>query len=182
LKGFGETSSKKFPHEKKQMKTYLLTLIAAALVAALVGILSPEGERGGIGKHMKLLTSLFLICVLIAPLERVIDGLRSLADGSFEITLPEGEGKEDFRTELESSMNSASASYFGEMLTQTLEAQFSIQTGDVRCAVKWENNGENLAPTRVTVYLSGKAIWQDPRAIEAFVGELLGCECITVIE
>ena len=94
----------------------------------------------------------------------------------------EGEGEEDYRTELESSMNSASASYFGEMLTQTLEAQFSIQTGDVRCAVKWENNGENLAPTRVTVYLSGKAIWQDPRAIEAFVGELLGCECITVIE
>ncbi len=68
------------------------------------------------------------------------------------------------------------------MLTVTIEKQFGIEAGEVRCLVAWEQEGETLTPTRVTVVLSGKAIWKDPHAIEAFVTELLGCDCTTAIE
>ena len=55
------------PHSNKKevytMKTYLLSLLTASLIAAMVGILAPEGERGGLAKHLRLLTSLFLVCV-----------------------------------------------------------------------------------------------------------------------
>ena len=67
------------------MKAYLLTLVSAALVAALVNILTPSGERGGIAAHQRLITSLFLVCVLIAPLEGAIKALRGLADGDFNM-------------------------------------------------------------------------------------------------
>ena len=164
------------------MKNYFLTLIAASLVAVLVGILSPDGERVGIAKHMKLLTSLFLVCVLINPLQSGIVGLQKLMNG--ELSLPEldGSGQEDHLQQMEDVLNGASVNYFCDMLTETIEGQFSIEKGSVRCLVEWEQTGETLTPGRVTVILSGKAIWKDPREIEAFVSELLGCECVTAIE
>ncbi len=164
------------------MKDYLLTLIAASLVAVLVGILSPDGERGGIAKHMKLLTSLFLVCVLISPLQSGIEGLQRLMRG--ELSLPElnGSEQEDYPDMMEGALNDASVNYFCDMLTVTIEKQFGIEAGEVRCLVAWEQEGETLTPTRVTVVLSGKAIWKDPHAIEEFVTELLGCDCATAIE
>ena len=164
------------------MKNYLLTLIAASLVAVLIGILSPDGERGGIAKHMKLLTSLFLVCVLINPLQSGIVGLQKLMQG--ELSLPELDDttQEDHLQQMEDVLNGASVNYFCDMLTETLEQNFSIENGSVRCRVEWEQTGETLTPTRVTVVLSDKAIWKDPREIEAFVSELLGCECVTAIE
>lgn len=164
------------------MKTYLLTLIAASLIVALIGILSPDGEKGGIAKHMKLVTSLFLVCVLIAPLQTVIEGLQSLIDGSFEIIGTENDYEEDYRAEMESTLDHASTSYFTEMLTQTIAEQFSISPSDLRCEVAWQTDGDGLTPSGVTVILSGKAIWQDPKAIANFVTELIGCECVTAIE
>lgn len=164
------------------MKQYLLTLIAAALLAALVGILSPDGERGGIAKHMRLLISLFLVCVLIAPLRGVIINLQDLINGDFSLPELGLENEDDYRQQMENALDDASVNYFCDMLTQSIESQFSISPGDVRCRVDWQREGERLSPTRVTVILSGKAIWQDPKPIQAYVSELLGCECITAIE
>lgn len=164
------------------MKAYLVTLIAASLIAALVGILSPSGEKDGISKHMKLLTSLFLVCVLISPLQGMIEGLGSLLDGSTELPGLDAPEEDSYTQQMNEALNNASTVYFTQMLTQMLETQFSISTGDVRCAVQWEKKNETLSPTRVSVILSGKAIWKDPQAIEDFVSDLLGCECISAIE
>lgn len=164
------------------MKNYLLTLIAASLVAVLVGILSPDGERGGIAKHMKLLTSLFLVCVLINPLQSGIVGLQKLMRGELSLPALDGTEQEDYLDEMEGALNGASVNYFCDMLTETIEGQFAIEKGSVRCLVQWEQTDGTLTPTRVTVVLSGKAVWKDPHAIEAFVTELLGCDCTTAIE
>lgn len=164
------------------MKEYLLTLVAAALIAALIGILSPDGERGGIAKHLKLLTSLFLICVLISPLHSVLTGLKDLANGNLSLPNFGTDTEDDYRQQMDEALDGATESYFSDMLTQTLESQFSIATGDVACRVEWVREGETHKPLRVTVILSGKAIWKDPKPIEDFVSELLGCECRTAIE
>ncbi len=90
------------------MKDYLLTLIAASLVAVLVGILSPDGERGGIAKHMKLLTSLFLVCVLISPLQSGIEGLQRLMRGELSLPDLDESEQEDYLDEMEGALNDAS--------------------------------------------------------------------------
>lgn len=164
------------------IKEYLLSVIGASLLAALIGILSPKGEGDGIAKHMRLLTSLFLICVLISPIKTVTEALSGWISG--EVSFPwEGEELEsDYREQMNEAIESASKEYFINTLTETLRTQFSMEAGSVRCQVKWENAGEELRPVRVTVILSGGAIWKNPELIEAFVEELLGCECITAIE
>ncbi len=163
------------------MEGYLTGLIIASLAAALIGLLSPRGQRDGIAKHMKLLTSLFLVCVLIAPLESAIEGLQGFL-GELEIPGESAGDKDGYREEMDEALGNASTAYFTQMLTQTLEKEFSITQGEVRCRVEWEKNADVLTPTRVTVVLSGRAVWKDPGAIEAFVKELLGCECVSAIE
>lgn len=164
------------------MTAYLLSLIATALVVVLCRILSPDGERDGIAKHLRLLTALLLVVALLSPILTLIDGAQKLVSG--EITFPweDAPSTEDYSDELQSVLDSASTSYFSDMLTQTIEEHFEIDRGEVRCAIQWERDGERLAPTRVTVILSGSAIWKDPARIEQFVTALLGCACVSAIE
>ena len=164
------------------MGTYLLSLITAALVATLIGILSPDGTGGGLSKHMRLLTALFLLCIMIAPLKETIMSLSDLANGT--LTSPDiGEiSKENYQKELESAMNSSSKVYLVRLLTKTLEKQFSIQEGEIRCTIRWNDSESKLTPEHVTIILSGRAIWLDPDPIEQFVSDLFGCACVTAIE
>ncbi len=164
------------------MKDYLITLIAAAMAITIFEILSPTGVRGAIARHTRLLTGLFLICVLIAPLHGVIDTLQGFASG--DISLPELDlpNEDGYRDQMEEALGAASTEYFTQSLTRMLEERFAIKTGEVHCHVEWQKNGELLSPERVTVILSGRAIWKDTGAIEAFVQSLLGCECVSAIE
>ena len=166
------------------MKAYLLTLFATALVAMLVGILAPEGEKGGLSKHVGLLSSLCIVCVLIAPLGNAIADIRETLDGGVDFPWEENESAEDspYRDQLQSALDEAGDAYFTEMLTQMLEQEFAISPGEIRCVAVWEQADENPTLAKVTVLLSGSAIWRDTAAIEAYVTNLLGCPCASAIE
>lgn len=164
------------------MTAYLFSIIGASLVAALIGILSPEGEGGGIAKHLRLLTALFLLCTLIAPLKNAMQMLAELADREWKLPQTDSSDSADYHDRLEEALENASTSYFTQMLTQALENTFSIETGQVRCNIQWSQKDDQWKPNRVTVILSGAAIWKDPEKLESFVRELLGCECVTAIE
>ena len=163
------------------MKAYFLSVAAAALIAAICSVLVPSGEGGGIAKHVKLLTSLLLVCVLIAPLGDLIELLPGAVSGDMTFPWEDTEGGTD-EENLQDRLDEVSTTYFTALLTETLEREFAIEAGDLRCAIQWEGEGEQMRPTRVTLLLSGRAIWKDPEAMEAFVTELLGCACVSAIE
>lgn len=162
------------------MRSYLLSVFLISIALSILSILAPEGEKGGLTRHLRLLTSLLLVCVLVAPLGTLLERLRGWAEGNPSLPGFEEASKEGYQNELQDALDSASRDYFTQSLTRTLEKEFSIATGQVRCKVFWEEGGN--APQRVTVILSGAAIWKDPEAIEAFVTSLLGCPCQTAIE
>ena len=164
------------------MKSYFIALLSASLLAALVGILSPEGEKGSLAKHMRLICSLFLICVLIMPLKDALSDLKGLIGGGLDLSLPSLDEQPSYEDRMEEALHDASTSYFTDMLTRMLEEQFEISTGEVRCIVVWSEEDGTLRPQRITVVLSGRAIWKNPQEIEVFVSELLGCPCASAIE
>ena len=159
------------------MKTYLLSLLGASLAVALIGILAPAGAS----KHMKLISSLILICVLIAPLPKAIGSVWSMVEDFTEQGGQSGSSS-DYNGQMQEAVNSASKTYFAQTLTQLLEQQFSIPPGEVRCSIRWAEGTEQLQPQKITLILSGSAIWKNPNDMEKFVSELLGCECVTAIE
>ena len=164
------------------MQAFILSLISAALAVAILSILSPSGSSDGIAKHVRLLSSLFLICVMLAPVKEFITGIQDVANGT--LTLPELDIPDRSDTEelLQSALDGASKEYFVQSLTLLLEEEFGIATGNARCVVKWAQTEDGEKPETITVILSGNAIWKDPSRIEAFTKDLLGCECVTAIE
>lgn len=164
------------------MKEYIVSLFAAALVAALIGVLSPEGEGGGISKHMRLLTALFLLCVIVAPIGGLIGTLEGVLDGTESLPGVEGDAEEGYREELENALSSAAKPYFANLLIEAVKKEFSIPDGEVRCAIRWRDGEGSATPERISIILSGSSIWRDPSEIEKFVRERVGCECVTAIE
>ncbi len=158
------------------MKAYLLSVLAAALAISLIGILAPNGSQSS----LKLISSLFFLCVIAAPLPKWLEALPNRME---DLTAsPNGDAsEEDYRQQANQALDSASKTYLAQTLTQFLEQKFSISPGEVRCQIRWKE-GENPAPEKVTVILSGSAIWKNPDTIESAVTELLGCECVTAIE
>ena len=163
------------------MKEYLLSLLGCALVLAVIGVLSPEGERGGIVRHVRLIAALVWICVLIAPLPTLSDRLSDWWE-DLSISQPSSDQKELYEQALDQALNEASCAYFSQQLTRMVCEQFEIDPGNLRCAIQWESDAQSLRPTQITILLSGKAIWKSPYEIQAFVQELIGCEVVTVIE
>lgn len=158
------------------MKQELLTIAAGALLATLLNLLTSQGEKGGIARLMRLLTSLFLICLLISPLSGATEALEQLLRADF--TLWEDK-QEEYDSQMQELLDSASKDYIVQMLTKQLEECFQITAGQVEVRLEWKKDG--TAPSKATVILKDAAIWKNPRELQAFVEELLGCPCDTAI-
>lgn len=158
------------------MTGYLLSLLGVSLAVALINLLAPESTAG----HLRFISSLILVCVLIAPLPSALGKLEGIA-GDLGGTA-DGDTAQDYAEELEEAMDSASRTYFAQTLTRMITDRFSLSDSEIRCAVRWVEEGEQLRPTKVTVILSGSAVWRDPSEIEDFVSSLLGCVCVSAIE
>jgi len=161
------------------IKAYMLSIFATALLITVVDILSPSG--GGLSKQLKLVTALVFVCILISPTRLFAQNILNFANGDWEFGLEE-DVKDHYSSELQDALDDASRDYFEGMLKQTLCEQFAIAEDDLRVRVDWIGTGEDLRPERVTVILSGKAIWKNPAKIEEYVSSLLGCDCVSAIE
>ena len=151
------------------MRGYLYALAAAAVVISVVSAIAPASMSG----HVRALCALCMICIVCAPLS---GAMQALQQGEWEI--PEawlGENEQD----LEADFEQFSKQMLAGQLTLRLEREFSIASGDVEVLVTWENEER---PAYITLLLSGKAIWQDPGPLKDYVKDLLGCECIVVLD
>lgn len=163
------------------IKTYMLSIFATALLITVVDILAPSGAGSGLSKHLKLVLSLVFVCVLISPTVSLAEHLFEFAKGNWEFGIEE-DVENHYTEELQNALDDASRDYFEGMLAQTLCKEFEISEGDLRTHVAWNNDGENPRPQKVTVILSGKAIWKNSAKIEEYVTSLLGCDCVSAIE
>ena len=157
------------------MKSYLLSLFGACVVAILAEMILPERAE----KFFRLITSLFLVCVLIAPLPRAARAIQKITRDLFS-QAQEEETLDRYNEEMQATVDEASRTYFVQMLTATLCERFNIKSSDLTCSVTWDQEGEPSVE-RVTLILSGSAIWKDPEPMEEFVSGLLGCECVSAI-
>ncbi len=157
------------------MKTYLLSLIATAAVAALVGFLSPEGN---LGKYVKLVSMLLLLTVILAPLPTAIGSLRDLP----ALFRTGGEETGSEQESLQNVLDTTSKTYFAAELTERLEERFGVAPGEISPVIRWEERQGESIPAEVTLLLSGRAKWKDSAKMETYVRDLLGCPCHSAID
>ena len=165
----------------EDIKAYMLSIFATAILITVVDILAPSGTGGGLSRHLKLVTSLVFVCILISPALSLAQRLKEFANGNWDFEI-DGSMEDHYSDALQNALDDASLQYFENMLTETLCKEFEIIEDDIRTHIEWSGEGEDMRPQKVTVVLSGKAIWKDPAKIEAYVTSLLGCDCVTAIE
>ncbi|MBQ7391359.1 MAG: stage III sporulation protein AF [Clostridia bacterium] len=165
----------------EDIKTYMLSIFATALLITVVDILAPTSTGSGLSKHLKLVTSLVFICILISPTVSLAQRLDEIADGNWELDI-EGEMEDHYAEELQNALDDASRQYFEGMLKETLCQEFEIAEDNLRVHVEWQNENNDWHPKKVTVILSGKGIWKNPAKIEEYVSSLLDCDCVSAIE
>ena len=163
------------------IKAYVLSIFATALLITVVDILAPTGANGGLSKYLKFVMSLVFVCVLISPTISLANRFLEIANGDWELNI-EGDVEDYYSSELQDALDNASKDYFEDMLTLTLCKEFDILEDDLRVRVEWTSGNENLHPKKVTIILSGKAIWKDAGKMEAYVTSLLGCDCMSAID
>jgi len=155
----------------------------AALGGAVL-MISPEGIRSGIKKHMKLICSLCLLCVMIAPLGRLMETLGSLGNsGNLDIG-NESELESMYESIYQGNLTDEFSGSIGEKVKTALYERFSIPGEECRVETNFaDRDGDGLRePCSITVILSGLSVFKDPRAVEKYVSETFGCECICAIE
>lgn len=166
------------------MREYIIGLLALAVCCAVVELLSPEGEGGGIARHIKLMTGLCLLCVLATP---IVSLLRAGADlpARLEAALSDwlsirDQADKDFSDRWQEEYEQLDVTFASQTIAGMLQDKFLIAAGDISVEVVPDESQSLISHVRVA--LSGRAIWQNTHEIEAFIGETLGCECIIYIE
>ncbi len=159
------------------MKEFILTLVGACLFCGLAEILSPDGNSGEIKKHIRLISSLCVLCIMAAP---AVSFARQLREYNINDIIFVFDGDE-YENKYDEICNESITAYTaqelegrcGELISEKLglsSESFDI-TVDADCA------GESITVSSASVTLYPEAITQNPREISSLVENLLGCEC-----
>lgn len=166
------------------MKGYLLGLFTLSVICAAVEWLSPSGEGGGVAGHIRLMSTLCLLCTLIQPLLWLASEWETLPtrlDDWVDRVQGESEAsKEHWTRRWQEECQSWSLAWAQEQIGTMLRENFSLERENCRVTVVPDASGETLQEVRIA--LSGRAIWCDTHAIEAWVEETFGCSAVTYID
>ena len=159
------------------MKAYILSIVLVALIGAVVSILSPDGEGGGIGKHARFAVGLVLITVCLAPVFSLPSLMSKLGE---ELILPEESTPSvEYESIFQSQYLAAELENTKEGIAMLLHDRFGIEPSDVKISIRLSE--EERRPEQILVTLYGRAIWSDTQAIESYLEELLGCAVVTAV-
>ena len=164
------------------MASYILSLVAASMAAAIVELLAPRGEGGRIAAQVRMVAGLFLIVALLLPLRDGVAFLADLADGDgLDVDIPSYDASA-YEATLQVSLLSMGSEELAAWVRNTVAEELSISADLVEVIPVWGESGngsETIPPPLAEVYvvLSGSAVLADPHAIEALVSEALGCPC-----
>ena len=161
------------------MKQYVISMIIVSLVGSIVSVLAPDGEGGGLSRHVRLAAGVCIILVCFAPTVQAIEWLRDL---DIDSVLPNvDESADEYESIFDSTYSEAEIDNLCEGIKKVVSERWGLDPLSFKVSVKLDGEGESRRLSRVTLTLYGSAIWADTGEIEAYLGSLLGCEIITVI-
>ena len=157
------------------MQGYLLQILTVSFLCGLVEMLAPLGEREGLRRAVRLVAALCLLTGMLAPLREARE-LLSVFDPGAWAREREAEAEADYEAMMREKLTAVGEGELREALYALLNSRFGIDRADCEVCFSWAA-GDRLAVEHVWLTLRGQALMVDPRAIEAAIGEAVGCEC-----
>ena len=169
------------------MREYVLSIVCFSIAAGVAMIISPEGTRGGLKKHMRLISSLCIVCILINPLAEVIDTIGAFdadeINGFFGADV-EGELYEKYEEIYHNYLDGGYGENIGAAVKDSLYERFGIERENCRVLTEFrDRDGDGVRePSKITVVLSGGAKFKEPDSIKNFISGLFECDAAVAIE
>ena len=157
------------------MQGYLLQILTVSFLCGLVEMLVPLGEREGLRRAVRLVAALCLLTGMLAPL-REVSGRLSMPDLGAWARGWEAEAEADYEELMREKLTAVGEGELRPAIHALLRSRFGIAPEDCEVSFSWEA-GESLAVSHVWIAVRGQAVMVDPRAIEAAIGEAVGCGC-----
>lgn len=166
------------------MRSYVFSILSAALLATMAERLAPHGEGGRLSASVRMVAGLFILLTLLSPVKEGIRLLREAAEGELtarvEAMLPT-EGN-DYAALFEDTLTGLGEGEITACVTAAMEESFGVPPSGCRVWVDC-NYGEGvLTVSEIRICLTGKYLLVDPHPVEAYFGELFGCPCYVTVE
>ncbi len=167
------------------MNGYIYSIVCIAAAGGIVAIISPNSKTK---KHLKLLCALCILCVMIAPVSNFIDGVREFFETDGEELFGDGEAESELRDKYENIYNKylegGYSDNVGEAVKDILYEELGVAKENCRVNVNFsDTDGDGVRePSKITVVLSGKEIFRDPRTVKKLVSDIFKCECECAID
>ncbi|MBR4031162.1 MAG: hypothetical protein IKJ07_00330 [Clostridia bacterium] len=163
------------------MKSYIISIICVGVIGSIISLIAPDGEGGGLGKHVRLAVGCVLILTCVSPLGELIEGIRGLDLSGLVPEINEG-AVEEYESIFGESYGAAELSSLKEGVAEMLGERFGVAREDCEVRVIANKNGSGeLELKRIFITLYGSAIWKDTGEIERYFGGLFDCEIVTAI-
>ena len=147
------------------------------VAVALLGGLCEELLRGAMKRYIRWISGLAVLLVIVLPAGDLVRGLAEFFSDSALWEQFEDLGSEsDYAEIMESELKDFGTKESERVLSAAIISRFSLNEKDLRVELV-ESEGQY----RAVVYLSGKAIWQNPYLIELYVNETFQLACDVVI-
>lgn len=163
------------------MKEYLLGLFVLAVCCSVVELL---GTKGALAGHIKLMSGLCALCVMIAPISNLVsEGLHlpELFDNWTQEFLDSLEnGEQEYEERWQEEGERLDIDLAQQTVAGMLCQRFSFQIEDCRVEITPDASKTGIQELRVA--LSGKAIWANTHEIREYVNQTLGCPSTVYIE
>ena len=160
------------------MSEYFLGIALTVLIGGLILSLFPDASAK---PYLRLLCGGAVVLSILSPLVTLV-GDKSAADDL--LSLFEG-GMEEERNYAEIYNNtivSAGAEFASDKLKNEIKQELLANDDTFDVFVIAKSNGEEIYIERVEVIIHPSGLTLNPHAIEKYVSNRLGCECIIIYE
>lgn len=131
-------------------------------------------DKGGVRKALDLCLSLCLLCAVIAPIGGMIAEAKEEIDLS-GLELPDIDASAD--SAIYAALAEASRGEIEVKLAELIGKRFDLEEDEVGVSASVMADENGITITRITVWLSGRGVFTDPREIKSFVSDYTDAEC-----
>lgn len=161
------------------MKEYAFSLVCVSVMAALFTLLCPSDAATQ--KYFRFTVGLTVICALFLPLGNA----KEIINGDYIAKIEEFFGSQE---------DSGNTSYFAEsfekygsdyvnaQIVKDVVEKFDIDISNCRAVSSFSYRDGGVCFEKITLIISGKAIWKDSHAIEDYIRDTYMCEGVVAIE
>lgn len=158
------------------MKGYIVSVMCISIIGSIASMLAPDGEGGGLGKHIRLIFGICVVMVCINPIKDIVIYINELDLGAV-VETPE-QDSDRYGEIFDGAYGAAEVENLKNGIVQILSDRFGIDSAECEVAVVL-TDGRGLS--RIVITLYGSAVWKNTNEIEDYLGEIFKCEIVSVI-